>query len=157
MTISEAIQEIIKLEGKNIFDDSKRLHAMLGDLASQNKKELNIFRGAVDEKVLKLCIDDNLKDNNKIARIRTLLDDKGLSEQWISFVIESLAVSLGWNYTPIEPEKELSIVHNLESKAKPDDFEKEKNIKFIAGEYSTEIEVIKNNRKIFNYFCFDSK
>ena len=144
MTISEAIQEIIKLEGKNIFDDSKRLHAMLGDLASQNKKELNIFRGAVDEKVLKLCIDDNLKDNNKIARIRTLLDDKGLSEQWISFVIESLAVSLGWNYTPIEPEKELSIVHNLESKAKPDDFEKEKNIKFIAGEYSTEIEVIKN-------------
>ena len=144
MTIAEAITEIIKLEGKNIFNNSKRLNAMLGDLAPQNKKELNIFRGAVDDKILKLCIDDNLKDNYKIAKIRTLLDDKGLSEQWISFIVESLAVPLGWSYTHIEPENELPIIHNLESKVKSDDFEKETNVKFIAGEYSTEIEIIKN-------------
>ena len=144
MKIAEAITEIIKLEGKNIFNDSKRLNAMLGDLAPQNKKELNIFRGAVDDKILKLCIDDNLRDNNKIAKIRTLLDDKGLSEQWISFVIESLAVPLGWNYAPIESEKELPIVQKVESKVvKFDDSEKEQNIKFIASEYSAEIEVIK--------------
>ena len=100
MKISEAIKEMIKLRGLSIFDNYKIFIAMLADFSTDtNSKELSIFKKAVDDKILKICSDNNLKDNNKIAKIRMRLEDDGFAEHTINFVIESFALPLGWNYT----------------------------------------------------------
>ena len=99
MIISEAIKEIIKLKGFLVFDNYKMFIAMLADFSTDtNKKELDIFRKAVDEKILKICSDNTLRDNNKIAKIRMKLEDYGFSDKTIEFVVESFALALGWNY-----------------------------------------------------------
>ena len=99
MIISEAIKEIIKLKGFLVFDNYKMFIAMLADFSTDtNKKELDIFRKAVDEKILKICSDNTLRDNNKIAKIRMKLEDYGFSDKTIEFIVESFALALGWNY-----------------------------------------------------------
>ena len=35
-------------------------------------------------------------------KLQIQLENKGLSQDWINFIIESFALSLGWNYTPRE-------------------------------------------------------
>ena len=105
MKISEAIKEIIRLRGLSVFDNYKIFFAMLADLSTDtNSKELSIFKKAVDDKILKICSDNNLRDYNKIAKIRMRLEDDGFAEQTINFVIESFALSLGWNYTSKDKE-----------------------------------------------------
>ena len=49
--------------------------------------------------MLKICIDDSLENNRKILKLQIQLENKGLSEDWINFIIESFALSLGWKYT----------------------------------------------------------
>ena len=99
MTVKEAIKEIIKLRGLLIFNDYNKFKAMLLDFGNSNQKELNVFKTAVDEKMLKLCIDDSLENSRKITKIKIQLEDKGFSDNTIDFVIESFAFALGWNYT----------------------------------------------------------
>ncbi len=107
MTVKEAIKEIIKLRGLLIFNDYNKFKAMLLDFGNSNQKELNVFKTAVDEKMLKLCIDDSLENSRKITKIKIQLEDKGFSDNAIDFVIDSFAFALGWNYTPREPQKQI--------------------------------------------------
>ena len=101
MKISEAIKEIIKLRDLAIFGEYKKFIAMLADFSTgTHKKELDVFRNAVDENMLKMCIDDSLEERRKILKLQIQLENKGLSQDWINFIIESFALSLGWNYTP---------------------------------------------------------
>lgn len=108
MKISEAIKKIIKLKDFAVFDDYKRFIAMLADFSTDtHKKELNVFKNAVDDKMLKLCVDDTLENSRKILKLQIQLENKGLSQDWINFIIESFALSLGWNYTPKEVTQEV--------------------------------------------------
>ena len=101
MKISEAIKEIIKLRDLAIFDEYKKFIAMLADFSTgTHKKELDVFKNAVDENMLKMCIDDSLENSRKISKLRYALETKGISEDWINFIIESFSLPLGWNYTP---------------------------------------------------------
>ena len=101
MTISEAIKEIIKLKGLAIFNDYKRFRGFLADFSTDtHKRELDVFKNAVDENMLKMCIDDSFEERRKISKLRYALETKGISEDWINFIIESFALPLGWNYTP---------------------------------------------------------
>ena len=101
MKISEAIKEIIKLKGLVIFNDYKRFKGFLADFSTDtHKRELDVFKNAVDENMLKMCIDDRLEEHRKILKLQIQLENKGLSQDWINFIIESFALSLGWNYTP---------------------------------------------------------
>ena len=101
MTISEAIKEIVKLEGLVIFNDYRRFRGFWADFSTDtHKRELDIFKNAVDENMLKMCIDDTLENSRKISKLRYVLETKGISEDWINFIIESFALPLGWNYTP---------------------------------------------------------
>lgn len=70
MKISEAIKKIIKLKDFAVFDDYKRFIAMLADFSTDtHKKELNVFKNAVDDKMLKLCVDDTLENSRKILKL----------------------------------------------------------------------------------------
>ena len=101
MKISEAIKEIIKLEGLTIFNDYKRFKGFLADFSTDtHKRELDVFKNAVDENMLKMCIDDSLEERRKILKLQIQLENKGLTQDWINFIIESFALPLGWNYTP---------------------------------------------------------
>ena len=101
MKISEAIKEIIKLKGLTIFNDYKRFKEFLADFSTDtHKRELDVFKNAVDENMLKMCIDDSLEERRKILKLQIQLENKGLSQDWINFIIESFALSLGWNYIP---------------------------------------------------------
>ena len=101
MKISEAIKEIIKLKGLAIFNDYKRFRGFLADFSTDtHKRELDVFKNAVDENMLKMCIDDSFEERRKISKLRYALETKGISEDWINFIIESFALPLGWNYTP---------------------------------------------------------
>ena len=103
MKISEAIKEIIKLRDIAVFDNYKMFIAMLADFSTDtHKKELIVFKNAVDENMLKMCIDDSLENSRKILKLQIQLENKGLSQDWINFIIESFALPLGWNYTPRE-------------------------------------------------------
>ena len=101
MKISEAIKEIIKLKGLTIFNDYKRFKEFLADFSTDtHKRELDVFKNAVDENMLKMCIDDSLEEYRKILKLQIQLENKGLTQDWINFIIESFALPLGWNYTP---------------------------------------------------------
>ena len=101
MKISEAIKEIIKLKGLTIFNDYKRFKEFLADFSTDtHKRELDVFKNAVDENMLKMCIDDSLEERRKILKLQIQLENKGLTQDWINFIIESFALPLGWNYTP---------------------------------------------------------
>ena len=66
MNKSEAINEIIKLRDFAVFDNYKMFIAMLADFSTDtHKKELNVFKNAVDDKILKLCVDDTLENSRK--------------------------------------------------------------------------------------------
>ena len=98
MKISEAIKEIIKLRGLLVFDNYKMFIALLADFSTgTHKKELDVFKNAVDENMLKMCIDDSLENSRKILKLQIQLENKGLSQDWINFIIESFALPLGWN------------------------------------------------------------
>ena len=94
MTVKEAIKEIIKLRGLLIFNDYNKFIALLLDLGNSNQKELNIFKSAVNEKILKLCIDDSIENSQKITKIKIRLEDNGFSENTINFVIDYLVFAL---------------------------------------------------------------
>ena len=77
MKISEAIKEIIKLKGLAIFNDYKRFRGFLADFSTgTHKKELDVFKNAVDENMLKMCIDDTLENSRKISKLRYVLETK---------------------------------------------------------------------------------
>ena len=96
MTIKDAVAEIIRLKGKDIFKDKKIFFALLGDLAPEYPKELKIIRNNFDEDIFKLFIDENKKNSHKVRLFYSSLDDLGVAEDKIYFFLESFGIPLGW-------------------------------------------------------------
>ena len=99
MTIQEAVKEIISQRGIDIFKNSKIFFASIDDLAPEYQKERRILRRNVDESVLNLFIDNTLPVNTKLLRIKTYLEDYGLTDDSITFIIETFGIPLGYEKT----------------------------------------------------------
>ena len=96
MTIQEAVKEIISQRGIDIFKDSKIFFASIDDLAPEHRKERIILRRNVDESILNLFINDTLPINNRLVRIKNNLEDFGLADDSITFIIETFGIPLGY-------------------------------------------------------------
>ena len=96
MTIKEAIEDIISIKDDSILVNLKRFMAHLKDFASEHHKELNILQNGLNDRILKLFFDDDRPPKNRIALIKMELEDQGLSEKWIDFIVESFCSALGW-------------------------------------------------------------
>ena len=96
MTIKEAIKFIISKKDKSLLVDSKRFISCLRDLIPEHNKELKILQNNLNEVILRLFFDDNRPSKNRIALIKMELEDQGLSDKSIYFILESFCSALGW-------------------------------------------------------------
>ena len=94
-TVQEAVKEILKLRGKEIFKNIKHFLALIDDLAPECVKERKILKKSLDEELLAVFIDDSKKVNHRIKILQDNLDYLG--ESWADFIIESFGLPLGWN------------------------------------------------------------
>ena len=95
-TIQEAVKRIIELKGLDIFKNPKQFFALLGDLSPEYPKELRIIKNNFDDKIFGLFIDDSKKPRNRIWLIKSQLEDFGVAEDKIFFILESFGIPLGW-------------------------------------------------------------
>ena len=96
MTIQEAVAELIRLEGRDIFKDQKRFFEFLDDLAAEYPKERRIIKNNLDDNILGLFIDDNKKVSHRVRLIKMQLEDLEISRNGIDFILESFGIPLGW-------------------------------------------------------------
>ncbi|MBR0519161.1 leucine-rich repeat domain-containing protein, partial [bacterium] len=96
MTIQEAVVEIIKLRGFEIFKNLKQFLAFLSDLAPEYPKELKIIKNNFDNNILGLFIDETKRPNQRLRWVQIKLDDVGVAKDWADFIIESFGLALGW-------------------------------------------------------------
>ena len=96
MTIQEAVAEIIRIKGKDIFKDKIKFFAMLGDFAPEYPKELRMIRNNFDDKIMALFIDDTRKVRQRVKLIKDHLEDFGFSDDKVYFFLESFGIPLGW-------------------------------------------------------------
>ena len=80
MTIKEAIAEMLKLRGKEIFKDKKKFFAFLEDLAPEYPKDKKNIKNNFDEKILNLFIDETKKPNHRLRLIKMQLEDLGVTD-----------------------------------------------------------------------------
>ena len=109
MTISEAIKNIILQKDDSLLTDIKRFVGFLRDLSPEYNKELNILQSALNERILILFFKDDSSQKSRIARVKMILEDKGLSEKWIDFIVDSFCSALGWK---IENKVEQKVTEN---------------------------------------------
>ena len=95
MTIQEAVAEIIRLQGKDIFKDFKRFFAFLDDLAPEYQKERKIIKNNFDDNILGLFVDETKRPNQRLRWVQMKLDDVGVAKDWADFIIESFGLALG--------------------------------------------------------------
>ncbi len=95
-TIREAVAEIIKLGGKDIFKDSKRFLAFLDDLAPDYAKERRIIKNNFDDSILKLFVDETKSPSQRLGWVKMKLEDLEVSKNAIDFIIESFGLAFGW-------------------------------------------------------------
>ena len=96
MTIQEAVKKIIELRGLDIFKNPKQFFALLGDLSPEYSKELRIIKNNFDDKIFGLFIDESKKPRNRVWSIKNQLEDFGVAEDKIFFILESFGIPLGW-------------------------------------------------------------
>ncbi len=96
MTIQEAVKDIISQRGIEIFKNSKIFFASIDDLAPEHRKERIILRRNVDDSILNLFIDNTLPINTRLVRIKNYLEDFGLTDDSITFIIETFGIPLGY-------------------------------------------------------------
>ena len=96
MTIQEAVKKIIELRGLDIFKNPKQFFALLGDLSPEYPKELRIIKNNFDDKIFGLFIDESKKPRNRVWSIKNQLEDFGVAEDKIFFILESFGIPLGW-------------------------------------------------------------
>lgn len=97
MTIKEAIAEMLKLRGKEIFKEKKKFFAFLEDLAPEYPKDKKIIKNNFDEKILNLFIDETKKPSHRLRLIKMQLEDLGVTDEKIYFLLESFGIPLGWD------------------------------------------------------------
>ena len=96
MTIQDAVKEIISQRGVEIFKSSKIFFASIDDLAPEYQKERRILRRNVDDSILNLFVNDTLPVNTRLVRIKNNLEDFGLTDDSITFIIETFGIPLGF-------------------------------------------------------------
>ena len=96
MTIKEAIEDIISKKDDSLLIDLKKFMSYLRDLIPEHNKELKILQNGLTERILELFFNDNRPQKNRIALIKMELEDQGLSEKWINFIVESFCSALVW-------------------------------------------------------------
>ena len=96
MTIQEAVKKIIELRGLDIFKNPKQFFALLADLSPEYPKELRIIKNNFDDKIFGLFIDESKKPRNRVWSIKNQLEDFGVAEDKIFFILESFGIPLGW-------------------------------------------------------------
>ena len=96
-TIQEAVKEILKLRGKDIFKNIKHFWALLDDLVPECQKERKIIKRTLDEELLEVFIDDSKKVNHRIKILQDNLDDLQVTQDCSDFIIESFGIPLGWS------------------------------------------------------------
>ena len=95
-TIQEAVTKIIELRTKDIFTNQKQFFALLGDLSPEYQKELKMLKRVFDDDLLNLFIDDTKKVRHRVRLIKDQLEDFGLTEDKVYFILESFGIPLGW-------------------------------------------------------------
>ena len=95
-TIREAVAEIIKLNGKDIFRDLKKFLAFLDDLAPDYAKERRIIKNNFDDSILKLFVDETKTPSQRLGWVKMKLEDLEVSKNAIDFIIESFGLAFGW-------------------------------------------------------------
>lgn len=96
MTIKEAIEFIISKKDDSLLVDLKRFMGHLRDLCPEYNKELNILQHGLTERILLLFFTDDRSITSRIAIVKMALEDKGLSEKWIDFIVDSFCSALNW-------------------------------------------------------------
>ena len=123
MTIKEAIKFIKK--DKSLLVDSKRFMSSLRDYSPEYDKEVKILQNNLTERILRLFFDDDRPQKNRIALIKIELEDQGLSEKSIDFILDSFCSALGWKIEKKENKKN-KITENNVTKNKEVDLEEAK-------------------------------
>ena len=118
MTVKEAIEYIISKskEDESLLIDTKRFWAFLLDLASDHRKELNVIKRSLDSEFLTLCFKDKEDIKRRVFKMKYRLEDQGVGENWIDFIIDSFFAPLGWE--PPKDEEEISQTQNLQTQNK---------------------------------------
>ena len=88
-TIQEAVTKIIGLRTKDIFTNQKQFFALLGDLSPEYPKELKMLKRVFDDDLLNLFIDDTKKVRHRVRLIKDQLEEFGLTEDKVYFILES--------------------------------------------------------------------
>ena len=96
MTITDTIKNIISLKDDSILLDSKLFMSYLRDYSPEESKALKALQNGINNQVLNLFFKDNGEISSRIAKIKWLLEDEGLSEKWIDFIINSFSSALNW-------------------------------------------------------------
>ena len=95
-TIQESVTKIIELRTKDIFKNQKQFFSLLGDLSPEYAKELKMLKRVFDDDLLNLFVDDTKKARHKVRLIKEQLEDFGLTEDKVYFILESFGIPLGW-------------------------------------------------------------
>ena len=108
MTVKEVIEYIISKskDDESLLTDTKRFWAYLSDLAPEHRKELKVIKRSLDSEFLTLCFKDKEDIKRRVFKMKFRLEEQGVGENWIDFIIESFFTPLGWK--PPQDEEETS-------------------------------------------------
>ncbi len=95
-TIQESVKKIIELRTKDIFKNQKQFFSLLGDLSPEYAKDLKMLKRVFDDDLLNLFVDDTKKARHRVRLIKDQLEDFGLTEDKVYFILESFGIPLGW-------------------------------------------------------------
>ena len=98
MTVKEAIKYIIlkSEKDKSLLTDTKHFWELLNNLSSEYKKELNVIKRSLDSDFLELCFNDKDEIKQRALKMKYMLEDQGVGENWIDFIVYSFFSPLGW-------------------------------------------------------------
>ena len=108
-TLSNAIKQIIDMDGIAAFSSSKRFNALLGDFAPELVTERKIISRVVNDELL-LSFGALMGRNDghyELLRIKSRLEDEhGLSERWSLTIVTGFADAMGCEHSLGTEEKE---------------------------------------------------
>ena len=115
MTVKEVIEYIISKskDDESLLTDTKRFWAYLSDLAPEHRKELKVIKRSLDSEFLTLCFKDKEDIKRRVFKMKFRLEEQGVGENWIDFIIESFFTPLGWK--PPQDEEETSQIQNQQT------------------------------------------